>query len=223
VELRKDFIPVPALAKSSSYTERESCPWLYSKQVTSAMNGIACCRNVYGSNFLCHGQIVCRYFRFVVIIRPCLMVTKVIALQSEEVMVLLTCLRIKISQDFSQVLDSASCERRYEAIYNWVTLKVNWIYDTRIDHSISLQCIYFRLFTVCCNKNSWYLIIPPFPLHFHTALPASETFIISWHEIFCSQLSARVLLYQPTLHNYSSSRCFSNLSPVRFRLCAGIR
>lgn len=82
------------------------------------MNGIACCRNVYGSNFLCHGQIVCRYFRFVVIIRPCLMVTKVIALQSEEVMVLLTCLRIKISQDFSQVLDSASCERQYEAIYN---------------------------------------------------------------------------------------------------------
>jgi hypothetical protein len=65
MELQKDFIPVSALAKSSNYTERENCPYLYSKQVTSAMNGMACCRNVYGSNFLCHSQILCRYFRFV--------------------------------------------------------------------------------------------------------------------------------------------------------------
>jgi len=46
MEFRKDFIAVSALAKSSNYTEREGCPLLYSKQVTSAMNGVACCRNV---------------------------------------------------------------------------------------------------------------------------------------------------------------------------------
>jgi len=34
MEFRKDFIAVSALAKCSNYTEIESCPWLYSKQVT---------------------------------------------------------------------------------------------------------------------------------------------------------------------------------------------
>jgi hypothetical protein len=55
------------------------------------------------------------------------MITKIIALQSEEVMILLTCLRIKISQDFSQVLDLASWERQYEAIVqlNDIECKLN--------------------------------------------------------------------------------------------------
>jgi hypothetical protein len=29
------------------------------------MNGVACCRNAYGLNFLYRSQILCRYFRFV--------------------------------------------------------------------------------------------------------------------------------------------------------------
>lgn len=77
---------------------------------------MACCRNVYGSNFLCHSQILCRYFRFVGHHSTLFDDNKVIALQSEEVMVLLTCLRIKISQALIQVLESDSWEREYEAI-----------------------------------------------------------------------------------------------------------
>lgn len=66
-------------------------------------------------------------FDFWVIIWPRFMITKIIALQSEEVMILLTCLRIKISQDFSQVLDLASWERQYEAIVqlNDIECKLN--------------------------------------------------------------------------------------------------
>jgi hypothetical protein len=64
MDLRNECIPVTTLAERSNCTEREGPPWLYSKQVTSSINGVACCRNIHGSNFLCNSEILCRYFRF---------------------------------------------------------------------------------------------------------------------------------------------------------------
>lgn len=98
---------------------------------------------------------------------------------------LLTCLRIKFSQALSQVLESASWERQsMKRLCSWVTLNVNWVYDTRIDHNICLQCVYFRLFSLCCHKNSPHLII--LPSHYVSIQRSMHLRHLSYHDTRCS-------------------------------------